>query len=192
MNKKRWIFLICILSLVIASVCFLGFKVLNNKAYPIIKIQTISKDSDDTKKSNSNNLSTYDVLSNGKLREASSFSTNKSAEKVTVDPTIFDDYIKDRQVHLRIIKRPKLVNQYNQKITDPNYWKLIESIVKNVHSGLYRLTLFKIDSKHYYAFFEINQGIIDGGTLYSYNPKDDKLIKLIDIDRKIVVNAGKY
>lgn len=66
---------------------------------------------------------------------------------------------------------------------------MLYSIAKNVHSDIYRLTLFKTD-KNYYSFFQINQWILDVGTLYKFIPSSNRLIKIYDLENKNVVNIS--
>ncbi|MCI1525089.1 MAG: hypothetical protein LKH52_08180 [Lactobacillus crispatus] len=82
-----------------------------------------------------------------------------------------------------------LYNQKKHKVDDANYWKMINSITKNVHADIYKLTLFKAHSS-YYAYVQINQWILDAGTLYEYNPKSNILRKLCDFDGKEVINIS--
>ena len=49
--------------------------------------------------------------------------------------------------------------------------------------------LFKAHSS-YYAYVQINQWILDAGTLYEYNPKSNILRKLCDFDGKEVINIS--
>ena len=109
-----------------------------------------------------------------------------SLHKLFYGLNIFDTYTKKNQIHLRLLKEVPLYNQKKHKVDDANYWKMINSITKNVHADIYKLTLFKAHSS-YYAYVQINQWILDAGTLYEYNPKSNILRKLCDFDGKEVM-----
>lgn len=66
---------------------------------------------------------------------------------------------------------------------------MLYSIAENVHSDIYKLTLFKT-GKNYYAFFQVNQWILDVGTLYKFIPSSNRLIKICDLENKNVVNIS--
>lgn len=184
-NKKNKYIVISIfvgiVFLVIAAT--IGIKVYNKSVYPVTQIQTTKINTKSKKVSN------YEVLSNGKTRSISSFKTSKKAEKIEVDPEVFSTYTKNNTTYLKVVKKSQLRNQSNQKVSDPNYWKLIYAVAKDVHSNLYKLTLFKT-KKHYYAFFQINQWILDTGTLYSFLPTSNTLTKLCTLDNQNVINIS--
>lgn len=106
--------------------------------------------------SKSKKISNYDVLSNRKIREIHDSHDFSIAEKIKVDPNIFGTYTKKNQTHLKLLKKIPLYNQEQRRVNDANYWKMINSIVQNVHSDIYKLTLFRVH-KHYYAYVHINQ-----------------------------------
>lgn len=180
--KKSYVIVAAILTIIVVYIAC--FKTKTTNLHTITQIQTTSIDSKSKK------LTTYDVLSNGKIKLTSKFSTINHSERVEVDPTAFDTYVKNRTTHLKIIKIPSFKNQKKQKVADANYKKMLYSIAKNVHSDIYKLTLFKTD-KSYYAFFQVNQWILDVGTLYKYTPSSNRLIKICDLENKNVVSISK-
>lgn len=180
--KKSYVIVVAILTIIVVYIAC--FKTKTNNLHTITQIQTTSIDSKSKK------LTTYDVLSNGKIKRASKFPKINHSERVEVDPTAFDTYIKNRTIHLRVVKIPSFKNQKRQKVADANYKKMLYLIAENVHSDIYKLTLFKTD-KSYYAFFQVNQWILDVGTLYKYNSSSKRLIKICDLENKNIVNISK-
>lgn len=170
--KKSYVIVAPILTIIVVYIAC--FKTKTTNLHTITQIQTTSIDPKSKK------LTTYDVLSNGKIKHASSFQKANHSERVEVDPAIFDTYVKNRTTHLKVIKIPPLKKQ---KVADANYKKMLYSIAKNVHSDIYRLTLFKTN-KNYYAFFQVNQWILDVSTLYKFIPSSNRLIKICDLEKK--------
>lgn len=94
--KKSYVIVVTILTIIVVYIAC--FKTKTNNLHTITQIQTTSIDSKSKK------LTTYYVLSNGKIKRASKFPKINHSERVEVDPTAFDTYVKNRTTHLRVIK----------------------------------------------------------------------------------------
>lgn len=183
MHKKRLVISSIFVLLIIAGIGIIFFSKNYGQSNTVVRVQTVNINSKAKK------IANYDVLANGKTRESHSTGDFSTAERIKVSPNIFDTYTKKNQTHLRLLKEVPLYNQKKHKVDDANYWKMINSITKNVHADIYKLTLFKAHNS-YYAYVQINQWILDAGTLYEYNPKSNILRKLCDFDGKEVINIS--
>lgn len=185
MRRKRVVIIsISLIFIVIIGIGIMLFVKDNSYKNTVVRIQTINVNSE------SKEISSYDVLSNGKIQKSHIPHNFGTAEKIKIDRDIFDTYTRKNQTHLRLLKKIPLYDQKRHKVDDANYWKMINSIIKNVHFDIYKLALFRV-GKHYYAYVQVNQWILDAGTLYEFNPKIDNLKKLCDLDGKEIVNISK-
>lgn len=182
MRRKRLVIIsISLIFTIIVGIGIVLFVKNSSHKNTVVRIQTINVNS------KSKEISNYDVFSDGKIRKSHTSHDFDTAEKIRVSPSIFGTYTNKNQTHLRLLKKIPLYNQKKHRVDDANYWRMIKSIIKNVHSDIYKLTLFRV-GKHYYAYVQINQWILDAGTLYEFNPKLNNLEKLCDLDGKEIVN----
>lgn len=185
MRRKRLVIIsISLIFIVIIGIGIILFVKNSSHKNTVVQIQTININS------KSKEISSYDVLSNGKIQKSHMPHNIGTVEKIKIDRNIFGTYTRENQTHLRLLKKIPLYDQKKHKVDDANYWKMINSIIKNVHFDIYKLTLFRV-GKHYYAYVQINQWILDAGTLYEFNPKSNNLKKLCDLDGKEIVNISR-
>lgn len=183
---KRKIFIIVSIALAVLMVG-VGYIIYSNYNSPtILKLQTVKRKSVPRKPIDTKNSTYYAIKANGKMTKCPAFKAHNQI--VEVNPEVFTSYEKNNTTYLKIRAKYRSKKLFEPHLTDPNYRKLLDQVVKQVHYDVYRLQFYKVNPQSYYAYFQINAGTSDAGDLYHFIPGKQKLAKVCELDNWEIVS----
>lgn len=183
MKRKIGIIVAIILAVLIVGVSYAIYSDQNSPT--ILKLQTVKRKSVPRKYIDTKNSTYYAVKANGKITKCPAFKVHNQI--VEVNPEILTSYEKNNTTHLKIRAKYRSKKLFEPHVTDPNYRKLLNQVIKQVHYDVYRLQFYKVNPQSYYVYFQINAGISDAGDLYHFIPGKKELIKVCELDNLEII-----
>lgn len=181
------IVLLIILGIVAGTATIIHLKNNQNK---ILKIQTASTGFSIKSPWSWKHPKYFTISVNGRITKILPTQSFKKVKNQIIDinNNTFDSYDdeKNDEARLKIIKYPKLKDQYGKTVHDKNYKKMMKQMIKYIHSDILAVRFFKT-KKYYYVSFEINQFISDETDLYRFNPRNNQFKKMCALNNVDVV-----
>lgn len=128
------------------------------------------------------------IYSNGDTKKIQKVSFKKQDETVIVDADVYRD---PRSLESRFKKNYTLENQNHKKVTDKNFYKIVNKIVPESQYDIANLNIFKLDNREYYVYLSYNVGLSDDGTIYKYNPSNGKLNEICTVESIEIIKLKK-